>query len=474
MQEFAEESRLHSTRRADHGISRNLLTGQRETQTKLANRISQHQIATLLISGLLIREVFSFWTGHPFDFELWVRLGYAMVHGGDPYTALGPVSGLSFANIYSTQESATIGYLPFWPLITGFLYIVYSEVGFGNRFAYYFLLKQPTIAGDIVLAYFLYSYISSRTTARGVSAWALRFWLLSPFTLIISGVWGMFDSICMCFVLASIMATNYLKRSFWTGVGIFAKSLALIYALPTTIRKTRNSWGLLVAVGLPAFVSILTLVAMRWSVSSATTTLATTVVKSGGSMSVWDALPYMSSLGILPPLPTNLAIILGLVWIPAIVAFTVLAFYKLGFETDYGLVQSMLVVTLAFLIFKAQVTEQYAIYLLALSVIDVALWNTDRKRLLTATMVTALVYLFLDNSFLVRFLSPVYPGFMEFEHGLDYIEPIRLALLFASGIVFTSLNIAYMFSIMKSNWRQSLQENRSPKTRSSIPAHMHR
>lgn len=386
-----------------------------------------------------------------------------MVHGGDPYTALGPVSGLSFANIYTTQESATIGYLPFWPLITGFLYIVYSAVGFGNRFAYYFLLKQPTIAGDIVLAYLLYSYISPRTTGHGVGAWALRFWLLSPFTIIISGVWGMFDSICMCFVLASILATDYLKRSFWMGVGIFAKSLSLIYALPTTIRKTRNSWGLFVAVGLPAFISILTLVAMRWSISYATTTLATTVTKSGASMSVWDALPYMNYLKILPPLPTNLAILLGLVWIPAIVAFTVLAFYKLGFETDYGLVQSMLVVTLSFLIFKAQVTEQYAIYLLALSVIDVALWNPDRKRLLTATMVTALVYLFVNNFFLVRFLSPVYPGFMEFEHGLSPIEPIRLALLFASGTVFTGLNIAYMFSIMKGNWANILQAGSASK-----------
>lgn len=186
-----------------------------------------------------------------------MRLGYAMVHGGDPYTALGPVFGLSFANIYTVQESATIGYLPFWPLITGFLYFVYSAVGFGNRFAYYFLLKQPTIAGDLVLAYLLYSYISSRTTGHSVGAWALRFWLLSPFTLIISGVWGMFDSICMCFVLASILATDYFKRSFWTGVGIFAKSLSLIYALPTTLRKARNSWGLVVAVGLPALTSIL-------------------------------------------------------------------------------------------------------------------------------------------------------------------------------------------------------------------------
>ena len=94
----------------------------------------RHRIATALLIGLLIREIFSFWTGHPFDFELWVRLGCAMVHGGDPYGSLPPVLGLSFANVYSSQNSATIGYLPFWPILTGLLYIVYSKVGFGNRF----------------------------------------------------------------------------------------------------------------------------------------------------------------------------------------------------------------------------------------------------------------------------------------------------------------------------------------------------
>jgi hypothetical protein len=410
-------------------------------------------MATLLILGLLAREVFSFWTGHPFDFELWVRLGYAMVCGGDPYRPLAPVSGLSFANVYSSQDSATIAYLPFWPLFTGLLYIVYSAVGFGNRFAYYFLLKQPVIAGDTILAYLLYSYISSRTPGHRASLWAVRSWVLSPFTIIISSVWGMFDSISMCFILASIMTSDYLKRSLWTGVGIFAKSLALIYAFPATIRKTRNSWGVFIAVALPAFTSVLTLVVMRWSVSSAEATLASTVVTVGGSMSFWDVLFYMNYLGILQPLPMNLAILLGMVWIPAIIAFTILAFRKLCFQTDQGLVQSMLVVTLAFLIFKARVTEQYAIYLLALTVIDVALWNPQRKRVLIATMATALFYLFVNNYFLVRFLSPVYPGYTEFELGLSQIEPIRLALVFASGTAFTCLNILYLFSIMKGNWR---------------------
>ena len=416
----------------------------------LIHRIARNEAATVLIFGLLVREAFSFWTGHPFDFELWVRLGYAVVHGVNPYAPLGPVTGLTFANIYSAQDSATIAYLPFWPLVTGLLYLVYMAVGFDNRFVYYFLLKQPIIAGDMFLAYLLYYYISSRTSRHGSSLWAARFWALSPFTLIISGIWGMFDSLSMCFILISIMTNDYVKRSFWMGVGVFTKSLALIYAIPATIRRPRTWWGLAVAVGLPTLATILTLVGMRWSISIATATLASTVIKGGASMSVWDSFYYLNYLQIMPTLPTELSNMLGFVWVPAIVVFTVLAFRKFGFETEYGLVQSMLIVTLVFLIFKARVTEQYAIYLLALAVVDVALWNPKRKPLLIATTVTALLFLIVNNFFLVRFLAPVYPDYVKIELALSQIAPFRFAILFVSGTLFTCLNIGYLISIMKS------------------------
>lgn len=190
---------------------------------------------------------------------------------------------------------------------------------------------------------------------------------------------------------------------------------------------------------------------MGWSISTATTTLVSTIGKLGvqGSMSVWDLLAYLFYLGIPPQIPLIVYKILGLIWVPAIFAFTILAFRKFGFETEYGIVQSMLIVTLVFLIFKARVTEQYSIYLFALGVIDVASWNPQRKRLLVATMATALFYLVLNNYFLVRFLSPVYPNYTEFELSLSQIEPIRFALLVISGTVFTWLNIRYLISILK-------------------------
>ncbi|HKV90823.1 MAG TPA: hypothetical protein VJQ43_06500, partial [Thermoplasmata archaeon] len=74
--------------------------------------------ATILVAGLAVRESFSFWTGHPYDLEVWIRTGHAVVHGANPY--LGPwpaVPGVSFG--YTDQPLYSAAYLPFWPDIFG-------------------------------------------------------------------------------------------------------------------------------------------------------------------------------------------------------------------------------------------------------------------------------------------------------------------------------------------------------------------
>ncbi|HYW00261.1 MAG TPA: hypothetical protein VE862_02260, partial [Candidatus Acidoferrum sp.] len=273
------------------------------------------RLLALLFLGLLVREVFSFWTGHPSDFELWVRMGYAMVHGGDPYGTLQPVPGLSFANVYSATNAPTIAYLPFWPLVTGLIYSIYSLVGMNDRFVYYFLLKQPIIFGDVSLAYLLFSYVSSRKS-WSAGFWVLSFWLFSPFTIIISGIWGMFDSIAICFLIISASSIGQARRAFWTGLAIFVKSVPIIFAAPMTIRNLKSIkefCGFVAAIGLPVFLSIATFIIMGWPLSTVSTTLVSTAGKGGWSMSLWAVLPYLNYLGMLPPALQNLYGLLGLV-----------------------------------------------------------------------------------------------------------------------------------------------------------------
>ena len=401
-----------------------------------------------LLLGLLTREAFSFWTGHPYDFELWVRLGYAMLHGGDPYGSLPPAPGLSFANPYNIRDTPTIAYLPFWPLVTGLMYILYSNLSVTDNLAYYFLLKQPIILGDLALAYLLYSYVKARK-ARS-AGWVLRFWVFSPFTIILSGVWGMFDSIAMAFIVLSMMASRWLKRSAWAGLGTFAKSIPVIYAIPLSINKSRTWQSLLVSITLPVTLSISIFVAMGWSFPAITSALTYTVTRWGESMSLWDGLFYFEFLGIMPT-PTQIAsTIAGAVWIPALIIVTVVACRKFRLDTDYGLVQALILVTLGFLLFKARITEQYALYLLALSALDVAIWNPRRRPILLATMVTVIIYLVTNNYFLIRFLLPTFPIALQLEGSLAVtIGPGRLAANFMTASAFTFLNIWYLVEVLR-------------------------
>ena len=409
-----------------------------------------NRAAILLLLGIAIREFFSFWTGHPFDFELWVRMGYAMNHGGDPYGILASVPGLSFANVFSYENAPTVAYLPFWPLVTGLMYALYSATGIDNRFLYYFLLKQPVILGDVVLAYLLFSYVSARKPSASI--WVLSFWALSPFTIILSSLWGMFDSIAICFIMLSAMTMSEMRRSGWTGWAIFVKSIPVVYAAPMTVHrpfKVKGVFALFVAFALPSALSAAIILAMHWSLSTVNATLVSTVGKGGPSMSIWDVFYYLVSLGV-SVVPAWLYAPLGLVWIPAIVGFTLIVVWAFRTETDCGLFQALLAVTLVFLIFKARITEQYALYFFSLAAVDVALWHPERKRILLASVAVAMIYLVVNNLFLVRFFAPVYPGFGSFEAMIySVIGSANYTVNFLFGAAFTILNIKYLVEIFR-------------------------
>jgi hypothetical protein len=96
------------------------------------------------------------------------------------------------------------------------------------------------------------------------------------------------------------------------------------------------------------------------------------------------------------------------------------------------------------------VTEKYSIYLLALAAVDVAVWNPKRMRMLAATTLTAFFYLLSNNFFLIRFLSPLSPSYLQIETMLSQqIGPYRLFANLCLGSFFTVLNVIYLYLILK-------------------------
>ena len=86
-------------------------------------------------------------------------------------------------------------------------------LGAGNRFVYYFMLKQPMILGDVLLAFLLFVYVKRQNPDLAPKVLAL--WLFSPITIIISAIWGTFDSMAMLFVMLALLAPAGRARSVW-------------------------------------------------------------------------------------------------------------------------------------------------------------------------------------------------------------------------------------------------------------------
>jgi hypothetical protein len=295
----------------------------------------------------------------------------------------------------------------------------------------------------------MFSYVYSKKPGR-TAFWVLSYWLFSPFTIILSGVWGMFDSIAICLVFLSVMSSTQARKVLCAGLGIFVKSIPVIYAAPSTMKRLRDVLFAFGSIGLAGLLSLTTFIVMGWPLSIAAATLESTAFKGGWSMSAWDALAYLNYVGFLPSFDSLVSRTLGIIWIPVMIGFTWIAIKRFGTRREYGLIQSLLVCTLVFLIFKAQVTEQYALYLFALGAVDVAIWNPERRSLLLTSMFVALIYLIVNNYFLVRFLSPIYPGFVNFEGTMyNTIGPLRYAADFLAGTAFTCLNIKYLGHVLK-------------------------
>jgi hypothetical protein len=415
----------------------------------------------LVLAGLLIREAFAPWTGHPFDFELWVRLGYGMTHGFNPYGVLPPVSGLTFANIFSVQGSATIAYLPFWPLLTAAIYTLYSWIGFGDRFVYYFLLKQPVVISDVLLAYIVFNYTQQRNPEK--CGWVLRFWLFSPIAIIISGLWGMFDSIAMVFVMLS-MSSSALRSCLWSGIATWAKSIPIVFAAPLTLKRITRPQYFIISILVPASLSVAVFILMGWRLGNVSATLLSTIGKGGETMSAWDVIFFLQKYGLVGVAPGLFNSFVETLWVPCLLVLTAACYRIIGFETDRQVLQSMLVLILGFLIFRYQINEQYSIYLLPLAAVDVAIWSPGRSRLLILTSTCVLGFLLANNFLLIRFAAPVYPGWQQLEANLNLSYGfLRDVAKLSFGSAFTVLNTLYLISIFRSNLsRPKSIQNRQP------------
>ncbi len=393
----------------------------------------------LVVIGLLIREAFSFWTGHPFDFEIWLRNAYFVSRGGNPYSAfMPPVPGLSFA--YLNDPLPGVGYLPLWPLILAALFQIYSLIPGGSRFVLYFLLKQPPILGDTLLGWFIYRGLLRWGAKPDAALRGLKFWTFFPYAIIVSAIWGMFDAIVVVLFMGFLLSDRTVKGYASLGLSIFLKWFPLIF-LPFYALSERGRRKPLVsiAVVIPIALTALIFASLGWDYVGVTSMMQYTGHGGGGGMTYVNIFRAPVLEPIISAIP-GFYYVAGSLWILGIVFAGFVSRSRFTANGPSATVQALLLITTIFFLTRWGVNEQYLIYLLPLFYIDVVLWHPNRTSLFLVTWVLSLAFLLVNNDLLVRFFGPLDSRAVDIAYAFDNasnLAPIRVWAMYALQVLFS-------------------------------------
>ncbi len=398
------------------------------------------RIAVLtLFAGLAVREAFSFWTGHPFDFESWVRTGYVVAQGRNPYVQFWPpVPGVSFG--YLGQEISSAAYLPFWPALVGEIYRLWLAAGGGNRFVLYFLLKQPGIAADVTTAYLLFRLTERWTGSPSAAKGILAFWSFFPYAVVISAIWGQFDSLVVVVLLALFYARTPIERNVVHGVGIFVKWLTAIF-LPLEIFRERGVRRLsfAVALALPLALSVAVFVAEGWTFAGIGPVALSQSHGEGQGMNYAFLLSLGAVSHVLFRVPYFYAVAVYL-WVPGVIVAGWVAAKWVRPGDPRTELRAILLVLCVFLLLRWGLYEQYLLYLFSLMVLDVTAFHPGRRSVFLFTYVLGSVDLVVNNDLGLRFLSPIDTGLSAYTTQIDAAGPwsvVRVGALIVLSVAVT-------------------------------------
>ncbi len=417
------------------------------------------KIIAAVAIGIAIREFFAPFTGHPFDFELWLRLGYYVYHGNDPYTYTYPIPDISMPG---SGVMTWLGYPPIWAFFQAGLYSLYVHSGVNDRFFYYFIVKQPMIIADVLCGFVLYKVVPILSGIPKSGSQSLIFWMLCPFIILISAVWGMFDQIILLIVLLSaLLVTKTIKSAALVALGFLLKVLPLIYVpLLAFLQETkkRKVAYLVVAGGASFFFTLVPyLFFPKWHLESLIGVGVDVSNKISNSMNYWSIVyVYQQKYSLSQP-EIEVLKILAYAWVPAILLATYFCInYVKSVRAQADEIKfrhvliSMLFITLVFMLTKSAVNEQYTIYFLGFGLVDYfALGSRTRRKIFHGIWITALGFAIANNVFLVRFLEPLSTLYVYEEYVMTQglIGNVRFGLLATFGICFSILSFLYLRSL---------------------------
>jgi uncharacterized membrane protein len=427
---------------------------------------------TLILAGLLVRLSLCFWTGHPWDFEVFIRVGYYVANGSSLF-GIFPLE--SYHNKGLGQPIfpyvTGLGYLPAWGLYTAFAYKIYSFFPV-SPFFYYFMLKLAPILGDLASTYLIYSLTLIVTDDVQKARLSSLTFFLCPFVIFISSVWGMFDSIPLAFTFASallLLADKPCWSGFFLGMGIYIKIVPIIY-LPIHLLYLNSKRGMkealthmLTALAVPFILTMVPLIYFGWETSKAAITIFSQTQKTGEVLTYWNLGALLNAL-----FPQNFSAdtlneifsfpLVRYLWILGLIVGYLL-YHKLqkalpndfsGFYSLDSLLKGYLFATIGFLLTKTFIPEQFVIYLAPLIVVQAK--SPKFKNMLDwrHVWILALTFAFF-NLYPFAFAYLINPGLWYIFNQLAFTQPyssIRYFARFATAAIFDFMLVKILYGMV--------------------------
>jgi Gpi18-like mannosyltransferase len=314
-----------------------------------------------------------------------------------------------------------------------------------------FTLKLPIIACDIITALALYKALSGHRKAQSAVTWL---WLFNPYVILISAVWGQFDSIPTMFLLLAILSSIKGKPSlsgFLLALGSLAKVFPVVY-LPLVLvyywKKARAEAAKLIATFLATCASFIpAYFVLGNGVPSIYLSLASWPSPDWFGRNAIGGLTWLRLVDI-SSLHRNFPIFLAL--LTPLYIIILFGFGRMKFDAQ-GLLISVLELTFALYLTYTVVNEQYVLWFLPFAIIALPRIRALRLGAITMSGI-AFVYIFLLHYGIFYFLSPVLdPALNPLGHAWISnawynfeARPMSSALMVGMSLVFSMITVAYL------------------------------
>lgn len=200
------------------------------------------RLRNIVVAGTLVRIFLMPFSAHPFDVDVWHQVILNIIRDPMSVTLFPPMLFYTFIPVAFAYNlvSNTLGTAPIA------LASLPSELNPDPRYNieyitdpnFNLLVKVPFLVSDMLVAFLVFKLVDVLSQDKRKASWAAALWFLNPYLILISAVWGMFDSLPALFSVLSLWLLMRRRPDLSASalaVAVAYKLYPLLFLIPTIL-----------------------------------------------------------------------------------------------------------------------------------------------------------------------------------------------------------------------------------------------